>query len=158
MWKAAHIGFVAAVMLAGPALAQRPSQAQINAIKGNCRSDYPIWCSGVPAGGSAALECLQRNAGSVSNACRELLAALNEGDSAGGAPPAAAAPPPPATQRPMSRRQQLAMLRASCGDDWHAYCSGVTFGGGRGLACLKSHGPELTSSCRSTLESMQDAR
>ena len=131
MWKAASIGFVVAAMLVGPALAQRPSQAQINGIKANCRSDYPTYCSGVPTGGSAALECLQRNAGSVSNACRQSLAALNEGGSAGGAPPAAA-PPPPATQQPMSRRQQMAMLRASCGNDWHAYCSGVAFGSGRG--------------------------
>jgi hypothetical protein len=157
MGKAACLGLVAAMMLAGPAPAQRPSQAQTNAIKQNCRGDYPTYCAGVPAGGSAALECLQRNAGSVSNACRQSLAALNEGSSAGGAPPVAAAPPPPAAERPMSRRQ-LAMFRASCGNDFHAYCSGVQFGGGRALACLRAHGPQLSASCRSTLESLRETR
>jgi hypothetical protein len=140
-------------MLSYPSLAQRPSQAQINAVRQNCRSDYPTVCSGVPTGGSEALQCLERNARTVSPLCQEALAALEgaaAGSHAGAAPPSPAAPPASA----MSRRQQMAMLRSSCRDDYHAFCSGVQLGGGRGLDCLRDHGPQLSTSCRSALESV----
>lgn len=64
--------------LAAPALAQQPSQAQINAIRSACRGDYQANCAGVPTGGKAALQCLQQHAASVSAGCRNALAPLSE--------------------------------------------------------------------------------
>jgi Cysteine rich repeat len=151
MFKTVCAGFAALTLLAFPAMAQRPTQAQANAIKQNCRSDYPTYCSGVPTGGSAALQCLQRNAESVSPPCRGALAAL--GGSGSATPPPAAAKPQAA---PMSPRQEAAVLRTSCRRDYRAYCSGVEPGGGRAVACLKEHGPQLSSACRSALQSVRE--
>jgi hypothetical protein len=38
-----------------PALSQAPSQAQRDAIKSQCRSDYMAHCSSIPPGGEASL-------------------------------------------------------------------------------------------------------
>ena len=64
----------------------KPSSAQIAAIRSNCRSDYPKVCAGVPTGGAAALECLEKNKAKLSAACGKAVAAAG-----GGAAPAAAA-------------------------------------------------------------------
>jgi hypothetical protein len=84
----ALLGFA---VLAAPALAQQPTQAQISAIRGACRGDYMSVCAGVPTGGQAALQCLQQHAAGVSSGCREALAALS------GPPAQAAAAPAPAS-------------------------------------------------------------
>ena len=52
--------------VASDALAQQPSQAQINAIRQSCRNDYMAHCSSVTPGGPAALHCLQQHASSLS--------------------------------------------------------------------------------------------
>ncbi len=44
---------------AAPGFAQAPSQAQRDAIKSQCRSDYIAHCSSIPPGGEASLQCLQ---------------------------------------------------------------------------------------------------
>ena len=53
-----------------PAFAQAPSQAQRDAIKSQCRSDYIAHCSSVPPGGEASLQCLQKNMSSLCRAVR----------------------------------------------------------------------------------------
>jgi hypothetical protein len=150
----AYVGLAALAIAVCPALAQQPSQAELNAIRQNCRGDYPTVCAGVPTGGKAALQCLQRNAGSVSAACRQSLAALGGG--AVNSTPGTVSPGAPQTQQPpTSRRQEAAMLRTSCRGDYRAFCSDVEPGAGRGLACLKAHGPELSPACRSALLSLR---
>ena len=67
------------------------SAEQQNAIRGNCRSDFMLKCSGVPRGGREALECLQKNVASLSPACKTAVSATM---------PAPAAPPPPAAAAP----------------------------------------------------------
>jgi hypothetical protein len=149
--------------LGAPALAQQPTQAQASAIKQACRSDYQSYCASVPTGGSAALQCLQSNAASLSAPCQQALGALNGGAAAGaGTPPAqmsmppqsaapqAAAPYHPAPQ--MSRRQEMMVLRADCGPDYRRLCYGVQPGGGRAIACLYAHGPQLSPVCRGALQ------
>src|SRR5215471_5843956 len=69
--------------------AGKPSSAQIAAIRSNCRSDYPKVCAGVPTGGAAALECLEKNKAKLSAACGKAVAAAG-----GGAAPAAAGAAP----------------------------------------------------------------
>src|SRR5436305_8270210 len=76
---------VAAILAtAAPALAQAPSQAQRDAIKSQCRSDYIAHCSSVPPGGEASLQCLQKNMSSLSSSCQSAVLAVEA--------PAAAAP------------------------------------------------------------------
>ena len=68
---------VAAVFAtATSALAQAPSQAQRDAIKSQCRSDYMAHCSSVPPGGEASLQCLQKNMSSLSSSCQSAVRAV----------------------------------------------------------------------------------
>ena len=148
-----------------PAVAQKPSQAQINAIRQACPADYQTYCSNIPTGGSASLACLKRNAQSLSEPCRQAVAAL--GSPAPAAPatgaPGTAAPAPaaPAARKyvpPMSPRQEAMLLRRACGMDYQTYCSGVPFGGGRVIECLRANGPSLSRQCQSALISARQGR
>jgi hypothetical protein len=158
MWSA-----VALLAAAIPALAQQPTQAQVATIKQACRSDYQSVCSGVPTGGSAALQCLQSNAASVSPPCQQALSAISGGNSASTtAPSTGVASAPMSTPSPtpsyqpappqMSRRQQMMALRADCGSDFRRFCYGIQPGGGRAIACLYAHGPELSQACQGALQ------
>lgn len=40
--------------------AKKPTSAQVAAIRSACRSDYQRVCAGVPTGGAAALQCLEK--------------------------------------------------------------------------------------------------
>jgi Cysteine rich repeat len=140
------------------ALAQQPSQAQASAIKQSCRSDYQANCSSVPAGGRASLQCLQQHLSDLSPACQSAVNAVSGGES-GHPPPGAASQAPPAEVPPaMSPRQQAALMRRSCGADFHAYCQGVPLGGGRGLACLAANQSRLSPSCSSALAEARASR
>ena len=143
--------------LSGTATAQQPSQAQVDAVRSSCRGDYQAHCAGVPTGGAAALQCLQRNLAGLSPACRTAVSAT-EGAGAPN-PPAAASQggpaPSPAAAPPMAPREELAMMRRSCGGDFRALCRGVRPGGGRALACLADHQESLSPPCR---EAMAAAR
>jgi len=159
------------------ASAQQPSQAQISAVRSSCRSDYMAHCSSVPTGGKASLACLQKNIASLSPGCKTAVNALGSGQGAApphaepavapaetapseSAPPTpAAAPAAPVTAAPaaprnypaMSPRQEVRILRGSCGPDYRALCGGVPLGGGRIVACLRENGPSLSPRCRSAL-------
>ena len=150
--------------LVSPAIAQNPSQAQISAVRQACPADYQTYCSNVPTGGSASLACLKRNAQSLSEPCRQAVAAI--GSPAGAAPattaPGTAAPAPaaPAARTygpPMSPRQEAMLLRRACGMDYRTYCSEVPIGGGRVIECLRENGPSLSRQCRSALLSARRA-
>lgn len=141
--------------------AKKPSQAQISAIKSSCRSDYPKVCAGVPTGGEAALDCLEKNKAKVSAACAKAVAAIGGGG--GGAPaagasstgaPAAAAPdaaPTVIVLRPMLPREELFVLRSACGGDVRALCGGVPAGGGRIMQCLATQAASLSPACKDVL-------
>jgi hypothetical protein len=149
------------VDFAGVALAQQPSQAQINAIRQSCRADYQTYCANVPPGGAASLSCLQQNSPSLSAACQQAVNAVGgfAPPPAQGAVPAPAAPatagpapaPPHPAPPPMTPRQELGLLRRACGPDVRYYCAGVPPGGGRILSCLEANGPNLSRQCRSAL-------
>ncbi len=144
-------GWVAVSLLwmwSGLAFAQQPTQAQANAIRQACRADYQSRCASVPTGGSAAMECLQQNASSLSPGCQRALAAASSG---GPKPPAPAAPAASSTQQ-MSPGEKLAIMRRACGGDYRAFCSGVRPGGGQALACLKAHESSLSRRCRVVLQ------
>ena len=149
--------------LVSPAIAQKPSQAQISAVRQACPADYQTYCSNVPTGGSASLACLKRNAQSLSEPCQRAVAALS--GPAPAAPvttaPGTAAPAAPAARTyapPMSPRQEAMLLRRACGMDYRAYCSAVPLGGGRVIECLRENGPSLSRQCRSALLSARQGR
>ena len=142
--------------------AARPSSAQVSAIRSACRSDYPKVCAGVPTGGAAALQCLERNKTKLSASCANAVAAAsggaapavapaNEGAAAAapGALPAAA--PAAIALRPMRPREELFVLRSACGGDVRSVCGGVQPGGGRIVRCLARNAGSLSPACKEVL-------
>jgi hypothetical protein len=68
--------FAAAVLaFTAPCLAQ-PTDAQKNAVKSACRSDFMSYCSSVTPGGEAALQCLAKNMSSLSAGCASAVKAI----------------------------------------------------------------------------------
>jgi hypothetical protein len=149
--------------LGGSALAQQPSQAQANAIRQSCRSDYQTYCSNVPTGGMASLQCLQGHMSELSPSCQTAVGSASGGSSA--RPPssgAQSAPPsrmPPNSAPPqMSPREKLAIMRQSCGGDFRAYCRGVPLGGGEAMRCLADNQSRLSPACRDVMAEARGPR
>lgn len=79
-------------------------------------------------------------------------------------PPAGAAPqatvgaatiaPPPA----LTPRQELRLVRLSCGGDYRTYCSNVPLGGGRVAQCLHANAASLSPSCQTALMGLRQSR
>jgi hypothetical protein len=143
---------------------KQPSTAQVAAIRNSCRSDYQKVCAGVPTGGQAALQCLEKNKANVSSACQQAVNAASGGTSAakGGASAAAttaaapaaapvAAPAPVLVLRPMRPREELFVLRSACGGDVRALCGGIPPGGGRIIQCLASQAASISPACKEVL-------
>jgi hypothetical protein len=93
--------FASVLAAAGPAAAD-PTEAQLSAIKSNCRSDFMSNCWGVPRGGKEAFQCLKQHMAKLSPACAQAVKAVSPPAPAPApkqtesAPPAPAAAPPPA--------------------------------------------------------------
>jgi hypothetical protein len=138
----------------------KPSEAQIAAIRSACRSDYGKVCAGVPAGGAAALQCLDKNKAKLSAGCGQAVSAASGGgtpSAAGGAPAAATVPPTAGAAasglalRPMRPREELFVARSACGADIRSLCGGVMPGGGRIAQCLAANAGSLSPACKSVL-------
>jgi hypothetical protein len=86
----------AAVVISAPAFAQAPSDAQREAIRSACRSDYIAHCSSVPPGGLESLQCLQKNMSSLSGGCKSAVNAAGAAEKPA-APAAAEKTQAPAT-------------------------------------------------------------
>jgi pyruvate/2-oxoglutarate dehydrogenase complex dihydrolipoamide acyltransferase (E2) component len=156
---------VATVGAASEALAQQPSQAQVNAIRQSCRNDYMAHCSSVTPGGAAALGCLQQHASSLSAPCQQAVSAIKAPAPAAAkakAPPAkaqtaaapaeTAAPATPATTaKPapaQSKKAQLAAVGRACGADYRTHCHGIRPGTGAAADCLKRNAATLSPACQ----------
>ncbi len=160
MHRVAHLSLLVGTMLAAHAadvVAQQPTQAQTNAIRQYCRSDYQAHCTSVPPGGSAALQCLQQNLPSLSPSCQTAVSAVAGKSPAPTAsapaapPPAQGSMPPSPPPPPMTMRQEAALMRNACGGDFRTYCSGVRLGGGRAAQCLADHRESLSPTCQNAL-------
>jgi hypothetical protein len=147
---------------AKPMAARKPDQAQVAAIRSACRSDYQQNCAGVPPGGAAALQCLEKNKSKLSANCEKAVSAAGNGaaaPAAGGAsavaaptgPAAAPAAAPALVLRPMRPREELFVLRSACGGDVRALCGSVPPGGGRIIQCLATQAASLSPACKDVL-------
>src|SRR6202790_1460769 len=81
-------------MVVTPAFSQGPTDAQRNAIRSECRTDYEAHCASIPPGGEASLQCLQKNMSSLSSGCQSAVRAVE----APAAPKAESAPAKPAAE------------------------------------------------------------
>ncbi|PDT00695.1 hypothetical protein CO666_29255 [Rhizobium chutanense] len=136
--------------------AHQPTQAQRNAVKSACQRDFMAQCSGVAPGGAAALSCLQQHNAALSAPCQQAVAAL--GGSAApttgnGAATGAITPAPPAMMPAFSPREEVMILRETCGADFRALCRMVPLGGGRGIACLRDNLQRVSPACHRVLTS-----
>src|SRR5258707_11603547 len=140
----AHAAFIVTALfaVATPAFSQAPTDAQRNAIRSACRSDYEAHCASVPPGGAAALQCLQKNMSSLSSSCQtavravETPAAPKAASTPSAAPnaepaPAAATAAPAApkaaasTTAKKTSQAQVAAIRGACRSDYQKNCAGV---------------------------------
>lgn len=157
---------VAAILAtAAPAFAQAPSQAQRDAIKSQCRSDYMAHCSSVPPGGEASLQCLQKNMSSLSSSCQSAVRAVEApaatAKPADTAAPKAAAPAAATTTAPKATEPkaaaaapagqptsaQISAVRSACRSDYPKVCAGVPTGGAPALQCLEKNKAKLSAGC-----------
>src|SRR5690242_3866133 len=96
-------------LMASAAQAQQVTDAQKNAIRSNCRSDFMSKCSSVTPGGTEAFQCLKKNEASLSAGCRSAVDAIKLPGEAAAAPAAApAATPPASTAAPAAKPAQPA--------------------------------------------------
>jgi hypothetical protein len=175
------VSFCVLGAIASEAAAQQPTKAQENALRSACRKDFIAHCSKVKPSGPAALACLQRNAASLSSACRTAVSAVGGGPApagsapAGAAPagaaPAAAAPDQPAptqaatataptqgagnqTSDQQPTKAQENAIRSACRKDFISHCSKVKPSGPAALACLQRNAASLSSACRTAVSAV----
>jgi hypothetical protein len=51
----------------------------------------------------------------------------------------------------MSPREEIMVIRSSCGPDYQALCAGERPGGGRIAACLRANAASLSAPCKEAL-------
>jgi hypothetical protein len=157
--------------VATPAFSQAPTDAQRDAIRSECRSDYEARCASVPPGGEASLQCLQKNMSSLSSSCQAAVRAVEapaapKAESAPAAAPKAesatakpatepAAPTAPAAPKAATSttakkpsNAQVAAIRSACRSDYQRTCAGVPTGGAAALNCLQTNKSKLSAGCQ----------
>jgi hypothetical protein len=148
-------------MVATPACSQAPTDAQRNAIRSECRSDYQAHCASIPPGGEASLQCLQKNMSSLSSGCQTAVraveapaAAAPKAESAAMAKPAETAVPAAAPKAAASTAAkkpsdaQVAAIRSACRSDYQKVCAGVPTGGAPALQCLEKNKAKVSAPCQ----------
>lgn len=165
------LSVVAILATPAPASAQAPNQAQRDAIKSQCRSDYIAHCSSVPPGGEASLQCLQKNMSSLSSSCQSAVRAVEAPAAATAKPadtaaqktaaPAAATTAAPKAAEPKATEPkaaaaapagqpssaQISAVRSACRSDYPKVCAGVPTGGAPALQCLEKNKAKLSAGC-----------
>jgi hypothetical protein len=147
--------------------AQQPTQAQRDAIRAACRSDFMANCSGVQPGGKEAFECLLQNDAKLSPSCQAAVnaAAPKAAEPAAPAAPANAAPAqsetaPPGVQVAPAEAQseELKTVQQACTlNDLVAHCSWIAPNNPEILQCLKANAADLSPNCQAALQSLAAA-
>jgi Cysteine rich repeat len=165
----------AMLAVATPSFAQ-PTEAQKEAFKSACRSDFMAHCSSVQPGGEAALQCLAKNMSSLSAGCASAVKAIEASAEPKSEPaksesaPAAAAPAEPKTEtaKPAAEPKgeskpaattaakkptdaQVAAIRSACRGDYPKVCAGVPTGGAPALECLEKNKARVSAGCGKAL-------
>jgi hypothetical protein len=164
------------VLLYNQAAAQQPTEAQRDAIRAACRSDFMANCSGVQPGGKDAFECLLRNDAKLSPSCQAAVnaAAPKPPEPAAATTPAPAAPAnsetaPPATKVERAppgiqvapteaQNDQLKSVQQACTlNDFVAHCSWIAPNNPEILLCLKGNAADLSPNCQAAVQSLPAA-
>jgi hypothetical protein len=95
------------VLTLAPTEAQQPTQAQRDAIRAACRSDFMANCASVQPGGKEALDCLLRNEPKLSGPCRSAVNAIATPAPSATAPAAATAPQPSDASTPAQSQSSM---------------------------------------------------
>jgi hypothetical protein len=138
------------------ATAQQPTQAQRDAIRGSCRSDFIANCAGVQPGGREAFECLVRKVAKLSAACKSAVDAISaprQVTPTRAAPVAPVAPAPisasPAAAPTPSQVDELKSVQQVCTlSDFVAHCSWIAPTSPELLLCLKANVSDLSPPVR----------
>ena len=162
--------FAGLLLAFGPVSAQQPTQAQRDAIRAGCRSDFMANCSGVQPGGKEAFECLLQNDAKLSASCQAAVNAAAPKPAEVTAPATAApanseaAPPaakveraPPGIQVAPSeaKDEQLKTVQQACTlDDFVAHCSWIAPGNPEILLCLKANAADLSPNCQAAVQAL----
>ena len=165
---------LAAVTFAAPAFSQAPTEAQRDAIRSECRSDYTAHCSSIPPGGAESLQCLQKNMSSLAPGCQSAVRAVEvpaepKAESKPEPAPAATAAKPAAepaaapaakeaTSSPAKQptSAQIAAIRSACRSDYPRVCAGVPTGGAPALQCLEKNKAKVSASCQKAVAAAGD--
>jgi hypothetical protein len=101
--------------------------AKARQIGADCEGDVSRLCKDVTPGDGRVATCLKDNESRLSTSCQS---AFNDW------------------------RLERMKLTAACAGDVGKWCPQVPEGGGRILRCLREHGSDLTSDCRSALQKL----
>ena len=158
------------------ASAQQPTQAQRDAIRAACHSDFMANCSGVQPGGKEAFECLLQNDAKLSPSCQAAVnaAAPKPVEPAAAAAPAPAAPANSETAPPAAKVERappgiqvapaeaqndtLKTVQQACTlNDLVAHCSWIAPNNPEILLCLKGNAADLSPNCQAAVQSLPAA-
>src|ERR1700722_18285579 len=164
------------VLLHDQAAAPQPTEAQRDAIRAACRSDFMANCSGVQPGGKDASEGLLRTDANLSPSCQAAVdaAAPKPPEPAAATTPAPAAPAnsetaPPATKVERAppgiqvapteaQNDQLKSVQQACTlNDFVAHCSWIAPNNPEILLCLKGNAADLSPNCQAAVQALPAA-
>ena len=150
------------ILAIDPLAAQQATEAQREAIRASCRSDFIANCSGVTPGGKDAFECLVRNESRLSGSCKEAVNAVAEKPAEPAAAPAAetpaparaesAAPKEPAPAAASSEDALKSVQKACTLSDMMAHCSWIQPNNPEIVLCLKANAADLSPSCQAAVQ------
>jgi hypothetical protein len=177
-----HITLRATALLAllgalvpGHPVGAQPSPAEVEAIRGACRSDFISHCMGVQPGGREALECLASHTPQLSAACGAAVSAVTaKSDAAKPSPQkadaenanaqpetAVTAESPTAPAAPtaeQSPQQELAAVSKVCTlSDVTAHCSFIAPNNPELVLCLKANAADLSPACHAAVTGLAAA-
>jgi hypothetical protein len=158
------------------ASAQQPTEAERDAIRAACRSDFMANCSGVQPGGKEAFECLLRNDAKLSPSCQAAVnaAAPKPAEPAAAVAPAPAAPTQSETAPPAAKverappgiqvapaeapNEELKTVQQACTlNDFVSHCSWIAPNNPEILQCLKANAADLSPNCQAAVQSLPTA-
>ena len=167
------LGSLFIVPVFAPVAAQQPTEAEREAIRSACRSDFMTHCASVQPGGKEALECLLQNDSMLSAPCKSAVSAVapnvepkpesepkpepkSESVTKESAPKAPEAPVAGASKAAATQAQddQIKAIRRACTlDDFMAHCSWISPSSPEVVLCLKANAAGLSPACRSAVAS-----